>query len=321
MLKEYLESVFGSEYVTEMPVPEVSLPLLYTTYTYESFKIYEQQYIFVHWTDRLTLRQYIVRSENMESRFLLPVVLLLERTYAAQAKDLIDNRVSFVELGRQIYMPMQGFVLKKTRQTMYNDKVSRFSPQTQLCALYFIYSSTEVHTVKEIVEGTGLNKMAVSRGLRDLETVGGITYEEKGRTKYYRMVGNKKSFYNSIENYLINPIRREVMIREEDLSDKCVKSGFTALSEWSMLADSRTSTYAVSGEDFKALESKCMPDTNTLLFDWTYVKLQIWKYNPVAFSEPGIADKVSVWLSIPKPDERTEYVLDDLKEEILNGKT
>ncbi|MCD8286080.1 MAG: winged helix-turn-helix domain-containing protein [Clostridia bacterium] len=257
----------------------------------------------------------------MENRFMLPVVLVLEKTYFAQKKDLIDNRVMFVELGHQIYMPMQGVALKKTRLTKPCNKISRFTPQTQLCALYFIYSSDEIHTVKGIMKSTGLNKMAVSRGLKDLETVGSITSKEKGRTKYYRMSGNRKDFYDSIEKYLINPVRKEVMIKKEDLTDKCVKAGFTALSEWSMLADGRTSTYAVSGEDFKELESKCRPDTNTLLFDWTYVKLQIWKYNPATFSVPGITDKVSVWLTIPKPDERTENVLDDLKEEILNGKT
>ncbi len=320
MLKEYLESVFGSEYVTEMPVPDVSLPLLYTTYTYESFRIYEQQYIFVHWTDRLTLRQYIVRSKHMEGRFMLPVILVLEKTYAAQVKNLTDNRVMFVELGRQVYMPFQGIVLKKTRLTMPGAEAPCFTPQTQLCALYFIYSAPGAHTVKEITERTCLNRMAVSRGLRDLEAIGSIASEEKGRTKYYSMPGSRKEFYDAIEKHLGNPVRKEVMIREEDLSEGCVKAGFTALAEWSMLADSRTSVYAVSGEAFRELASRCRPDTNTLLFDRTYVRLQVWKYSPAVFSGPGIADMVSVWLSIPKPDERTEDVIENLKEQILSDR-
>lgn len=324
MLGEYLESVFGRQNVCEEAVPEANIPYVFTKYRYESFRIYGQQYVFLYWVNWTNMREYTYRIPILEKRFSLPIVLVLERSYAAQIKNLRDLKIRFVELGKQVFMPMEGFSLKKARKSVEQTEVQLFTPQSQLCALFFLYSALGNYTVKDITKRTGLNEMAVSRGLKDLVILNAISAVEKGngKGKVYRITESKQIFYDRIEEHLISPVRKEVMIRKDNLSPKCYEAGYTAMSEWTMLADDYESTYAVLSRDFKDLEPMCEKASEYLLYDSSYVILQVWKYDPAMFSDTdGCADKVSVWLSMlmSHPDERTEGAVNELKKEVFNA--
>lgn len=320
-LKEYLVSVFGEESVTEEPVPKVNMPLFYEFYTYESFKIYGQQYIFIHWTDQMTLEEYEGRRHFFEERFGLPVVMVLQKSFARQIKQFIERRMMFVELGRQIYMPWSGIVLKKARKTMPPDPVVKFTPQMQVCALYFLYTPEGEHTAKDVMAWTGLNRSVASRILRLFAEMGLLEVSARGGARIYRRPEDRKVFYDSIESYLQTPVKKTVRLEEKDLTDVCVRAGLSALAEWTMLAEGRESVYAVSWQTYKELAPKCRPDTGKLYYGYDVSFLQVWTYDPMLFADtPGCADRISVWLSERNHDERTEAAIDDMQEQLFHGK-
>ncbi len=330
MLKDYLVSVFGEKNITEEPVPEVSLPLYCKHYSFKSFVIHGQKYVFLFWSRETTMREYTYRIPILEKKFGLPVVLVLEQTFDAQVKNLLDLDIRFVELGRQVYIPGAGIVLRKTRKSIpkeladrksvQKEPADRFATQTQLCALYFLYSQAKEHTTKDVMARTGLSKEAARRALRLLVGMGALVAKANESGKVYEFTQDKPAFYRSIESRLFNPVRKEVMARKADLTQDCYEAGYTAMSEWTMLADDYESTYAVSGRHFKEIDAEYGPVTDMLLYSNDYVILQVWKYDPALFSDTeGCADKVSVWLSMmmDKPDERTEKEVHKLMDEIL----
>ncbi len=319
-LKDYLVSVFGEENVAEEHVPKVNLPLFYEYYTYESFRVYDQQYIFIHWTKLMTMEEYVQRRPFFEGRFGLPMVMVLDRSFARQIRQFIERKLMFVELGRQIFMPMAGLVLKKTRETVPAEPVTKFTPQMQLSALYFLYDPEAEHTAKDVMARTGLSGSAVSRALRALVDIGALECFAHGSARRYVRPDDRKVFYDSIESYLQTPVKKIVRIAEDDLPDGCVKAGLSALAEWTMLAEGMDSVYAVSWQAYKELEPKCRPDTGKLYYDHSFAFLQVWTYDPALFADtPDCADRISVWLSESNHDERTEAAIEDMQEELFHG--
>ncbi len=337
-LEDYLAYVFGEDNMHEDEVPHAIMPYLFTTFSYESFRIYDQQYVFLHWTDIMPLYQYDGVRKRMEKAFGCPLALVVEKTFAEQVKQFIKLGITFVEPGRQIYMPMNKritdkhiigkCVMQDAGETMHAGRIAAFTPQTQVCALYFLYAADMPHTVNEIIERTGMNCMAASRALKVLVSAGAVQRERVKRESAkservnggtgYSICGSREDFYTCIENCLINPVRKEVYIREKDLPEGCVLAGYSALSRWTSLPDTGKPAYAIYSRLYDKAQVKAETAASALVYKGDYVRLQVWKYSPALLADtPGYADKVSVWLSLADLDEEADSAVRDLKRQVL----
>lgn len=319
MLIEYLESLIGKRNVVVENYGEVAFPLYLKCYDYEAISLYGTKFVFVTAKDSTNIRSYKLQKSKIEKYFGCQSVLVFEKSKAGQKQNLIENNIMFVEIGKQLFMPMIGIVLNST---IAKDliQVDNFTPQMQLCALFFLYHKEGEYTVKQISEKTRLNNMAITRGMSALEALKLVSSTSIGRTKYYRLCENEMCYLEKIEQYAISPVFRSLLMLNSKKTQKVFKSGHSALSYYSMLADNEYETYAISKETYRQIEKSLDITYEDLLDEQDYIRLEVWKYDPALFAENGVVDKFSLYMSFEREqDERTEAILKEIKESIFNG--
>lgn len=318
---EYLKRVFGETAVKEFKLNFSGLPLyLSKAYRFYGISVYGKKYVFVQPENKLNLKAYKAQKKKIEEIFALSVVLCADKLIFQQRDNLINSGIEFVEPKRQIYMPSLGLVLDNRRSNTIAKQIEKFTPQMQLCALFFLYKSQKEYTVKEISEITGLNDMAVSRGASFLTELELLSVRKVGRINYYTIRVSKNELLASIKDYLISPILKKLYAKEVDVKNIGVKAGYTALSQSTTISDDFVKTYAVSRKTYKSIENNCKEVDDMFLTDDGVAKIEVWKYDPAIFAVDNCVDKLSLYLSFTNGnDERSEEALKELMREIKNG--
>lgn len=321
MLLEYLKKIFGEQAVKECDLNLRWLPLyLGNTYRFYGISIYNKAYAFARPQSTLNLKSYKVQEKKAEAILSVPVVLCADKLMFQQRENLINSGVEFVEPGKQIYMPSLGVVLNDKRNSADTKSIEKFTPQIQLCALFFLYKKEKEYTAKEISETTGLNVMAVSRGVSALTELELLSVRKASRTNYYTIKASKNKFLESIKDYLISPVLKRVYTDGKTILNVGIKSGYTALSQLTSVVDDSIQTYAVSKTTYKLIESNCRESSDMFSLNDKIVKIEVWKYDPTIFMVDNCVDRLSLYLSFAKDnDERTEESLEELMKEINNG--
>ena len=318
MLVGYLQNILGKENVSRLAIPKINIPIYLKRYDFEFIQVYNLNYVFVRSKEQLNLKSYKHQLKTIESIFGMAGVLVLDNSTFSQRQNLIANKLMFVEINKQLFMPSIGIALSQQSRQAEEKIQEKFTPQNQLCALLFLYNNCKQITSNEIAQRLSLNAMAISRSMKLLESMKVVNSFSKGRTNYYSRCVNKKDYIEAILPYLINPVQKKVFIRADELSLHLIKSGYSALCEYSMLLDNDAPTYAISREQFKSLEFTPM-EFDDILYGGEYANIEVWKYDPKLFAEDGKVDKLSLLTSfIEKKDERTEAALEELKEKIYN---
>ncbi len=319
MLIKFLEGLLGRDNVVVKEHHDVVLPLYLKSYGYSLVSLYGQRYVFVTFKDKINLKSYKAYKDKIEEGFSCPAVLVLEKSNTSQRQNLIVNKIMFVEIGKQLFMPTIGLVLRNMRDSTPL-QVDKFTPQMQLCALFFLYHREGEYTVRKIFEKTKLNNMAIARGTSALEELKLVSSTSIGRTKHYRLCENEMCYLEKIEQCAISPVHKSVWVNRNKKPYDALRAGYSALSDYSMLADNEYETYAISKEEYKRIEQSVQIESEDLLNEQDYIKLEVWKYDPSLFAENGIVDKFSLYMSFGQgQDERTEAILKEIKESIING--
>ena len=321
MVLEYLKKIFGEQAVKECNLNLRWLPLyLSNTYRFYGISIHNKSYAFALPKSTLNLKSYKVQEKKAEAILSVPVVLCADKLMFQQRENLINSGVEFVEPGKQIYMPSLGVVLNDKRNSADTKPIEKFTPQIQLCALFFLYKKGKEYTTKEISKTTGLNVMAVSRGVSALTELELLSVRKAARTNYYTIKASKNKFLESVKDYLISPVLKRVYAEGENIFNVGVKSGYTALSQLTSVVDDSIQTYAVSRTTYKSIEDNCRESSDMFSLNDKIVKIEVWKYDPTIFIVDNCVDRLSLYLSFANDnDERTEESLEELMKEINNG--
>lgn len=321
MLLEYLKRVFGDQIVKECDLNTRWLPFyLSNTYRFYGISIHNKDYAFALPQSALNLKSYKVQEKKAETILSVPIVLCADKLMFQQRENLINSGLEFVEPGKQIYMPSLGVVLNDKRNIADAKPIEKFTPQIQLCALFFLYKKEKEYTAKEITEATGLNVMAVSRGVSALTELELLSVRKEARTNFYTIKASKNIFLESIKDYLISPVLKRVYAEGKTIFNVGIKSGYTALSQLTSVVDDSIQTYAVSRITYKSIESNCRESSDMFSLNDKIVKIEVWKYDPTIFMADNCVDRLSLYLSFANDnDERTEESLEELMKEINNG--
>lgn len=318
-LKEYLENLLGKSNVAVENNCDIALPLYLNCYEFVVISLYKISYVFVVVKENLNIKAYKAQRRKIESLFNCDAVLVLDKPKALQRQNLIENNIIFVEVRKQLFMPTIGLVLQDMRDRAPL-QVDKFTPQMQLCGLFFLYHREGEYTVKQIAEKTKLNNMAITRGMSALVALKLVSSTSRGRTKYYRLCENEMRYLEKIGQHAISPVYKSVWIKKNKKPHDALRAGYSAVSNYSMLADNEYETYAISKEAYKQVEKSVQIEFEDLFDEQDYIKLEVWKYNPLLFAENGLVDKFSLYMSFKQgQDERTEEILKEIKESIING--
>ncbi len=165
-----------------------------------------------------------------------PVAFLFERISFFQQKALFSKRIPFVSRPSMIYLPFLGMAMQRRKNVGGEKKTEKMTPQVQVVFLYLLYKVKDSYVSKTRLSfDVGQNSMSVYRACKSLESWGLIKQEEYGRTVQITCALLGRELVNAAIPYLINPVKKSIVVMKEPYLEKCPKAGETALSMMSML--------------------------------------------------------------------------------------
>ncbi|MCR4652024.1 MAG: MarR family transcriptional regulator [Lachnospiraceae bacterium] len=244
----------------------------------------------------------------------LNVIYAFKSVSKVQRDALVSNRISFVCLPDQFYLPVMGIALRNHFKRVKEICVDKMMPATQSLFLYLLYGKKEAVKKSEAAKDLRLTKTSITRASEQLKAMGLITEESEGKTVYMRPVSTGRDYYESAKPYLINPVQKTIYVAGVKDMDDLYEAGESALSRNSMLAEPGVRCFAV----YKG--NSAVKDFDIIDPQWTsnsmYYRIELWKYNPAFFTTKNGVDVVSLSKSLANgADER---VLGELEEYLEN---
>ena len=246
-----------------------------------------------------------------------PIVLWFEYITTYQRQVLIQNKISFIVPGSQLYVPLMGMCFKEYFQTK-SLKIEKLTAMSQYILLYMIYDKNNIiYSQVELAAKLGISAMNVSRSIQELEELDLIVVEKKGRGKVVNKVSIGKNLYEKAKEYLQTPVQKKVYILKEKPFMEFAIAGEEALAKKTMLNNPNHLVRAIDKKNFSIIAKDEIVDPNWMS-ESDYIELELWKYNPNSFEKDGIVDVISLALSLQdSDDERIEAQIDDMLEEYL----
>lgn len=252
------------------------------------------------------------QAQQLREILLVPVVFILNGLQPWERKRLIAKGVSFVQPGRQLYLPDLLIDLSDVRLSYQSlpPKTDKLSYPAQLAVLYHLQvGSLEDLLLLQVAKRLGYSSMTISRLVRELEQHE-LCRVEGTKEKYLRFPEqNIKKLWNKAEPLLSSPVRQ--VYYTEEIPPKSLLSYDSALAAYTMLSPGRQISYAVGKEDFRQYDESKLNDR------YGAYRLEVWQYKPKLLTEDKNVDRLSLYLSMRgADDERVKIALDEMLKEL-----
>jgi len=255
-----------------------------------------------------------IQIQRIEEKSGYDTALLLENPTAYKIKKMIESKIAFVTIDKQMFLPFMALHIRKHNTTKIEaSKKEKFTAATQLVYLHILYSNETEFLIEDLAITLKISAMTVSRAMTEMSQIGVISKEVSGKTgrkKIFKLI-DKKDFYQRGKEFLINPIKKTVYIKEVQSSFQVYKAGLTALAEQTMLGEPEHVIYA-TGQSIPRLNEYIVTKEQALLEGLP--ELQIMQYDVALLTENEYIDPISMIMSLSKKDDRTEIAIDELME-------
>jgi len=250
------------------------------------------------------IKKHISRVREVE---LLPVVLNLDAMTARRRMSLIESRIPFVVPSFHIYLPFLGIVLNE-RYTSATKPSETLMPSSQLLLFHYLYQSEPELRAGETAEVFGISAMQVSRAIKQLTALGLVQVRKDGIRTIISSNERRRDLFDMARPYLLNPVRKRLYVEYGDLPKGLPISGYSALSELTMLGGTSIGTFAFFGKVGE------LSGTDSLVDNTAQAEIEIWRYDPVLLLKyPGVVDALSLVASLSHDDDpRVEESIDEL---------
>lgn len=316
MKMDYLEQLLGIK-IKEIGKIEKDFPnYISSRYVIKEMTLEGKVVLFVYPKVEITslpsIRNHINKIKEVNNT---PIVLVLEKMTYRQKEFFLKERIPFIVEGKQIYLPFVGVYLQK-RSDAEDGKVEKLWPATQLVFLYYLYQKEKEVQTSKIVTDLSITSTTVARAVKQLEILGLLNIDKKGIQRIISTDLSHKELFRKAEKYLQNPVKRTIYVDKKIVDNELVKSGYSALSEYSMLNEDKLQVYASNNI------SKWKTYSNEVLFDDnSQIALELYRYDPRKLAINNNVDPISLYLSLKNDeDERVEKELEKMMEEVWNGK-
>lgn len=323
-LKEYIHQILGkdleikelsNDYTNKLPFVFKNNFNFYVTHLHNHKLILVQ----VNKEDAFNaaqLRQQVLAIQKVLGE---KIIIVTEDITAINRKRLIDQRISFIVPGKQMFLAELLIDIQDFNKDKAFQKEFLLLPSAQLILLYQILhkeDSLSKYTFKELAEKFRYTQMGITKAIENLKR---LAIVEVVGTKEKNIIfeNDVQKLWKSTEKHLINPVFKTVYVDEKP-AIKMYCSNTTALEEYSDMNPSRLEYFAIEKTKFYELEK-----TNQLVNlnnESGNYALEVWKYNPELIAK-GITkknnvDPLSLYISLKDGfiDERTDMALDQIIE-------
>ena len=242
----------------------------------------------------------------------VPIFLQLDVISSFRRQNLLENKIPFILKDKIVYLPFMATYLTNTQ---YEDKnVEKISLATQLLFTWILYQNTNKYYVSDAVKSLGFSNMTLTRAYRQLCATQLFEEHKDGRKIFLTTNLSKVYLFNKMRPYLQSPFYTQGYILNKEITKDMIPAGEFAFSQHTHLNPPKLKTYAIEKKHSKniKLQKECYS------YD-EQVELQIWKYNPLLFSQnKKNIDDISLILSLlGKEDERLDIEIENLLKKIF----
>ena len=225
-----------------------------------------------------------------------PCIIVLEDIPSYNIKRLIDQRVNFIIIGKQMYVPSLMLDLRKM-PAKDKDIKDQIPPLAQCMILYVLQGKNLIATISEITELFGVSYSTANRAVRWLQSKDFIFTGRVNKNIQFLLLGHE--LWDKALTYLISPI--EKTIRTNYQPTNALISGCSVFSD-------KMKTYAIYKDASKDI-------SETINGDYT---IEVWKYNPMILSnDKKHVDYLSLYLSLKdNTDEESSSIANKLIKEV-----
>jgi hypothetical protein len=247
-----------------------------------------------------------------------PTVLVPDHLSYRQKEYLLREHIPFIVDGKQIFLPFMALYLQERGDSERIDK-TEILPSAQLLLLYYIYHGCGELLTSEASQKLAFTATSISRASRQLQEMGLIQTEKRGVQKLIYSDKTPEEMFNIARESMCNPVKRTIFVPKTEIKDTLLMSGYSALSEYSMVNPPLAECFATNTvTEWDKIASKRLQSTDD------QCAVELWRYDPKKLSKGNCVDKLSLVLALSddrdeRIEEAVEEILTDLWKE-LNGK-
>lgn len=267
----YLKDNFHCDVVSKESVWVKKLPV-YLSKGYEFLEVEISDSIFIlidcSKKNNLSVEVYQKHIQNIEKTVDrendMSYILVFDRVSNYLRAQLINARLSFVAIGKQIYIPKLGKVFNERKELRYanrnDESIAKMSPSTQALFLELLITRDFSKSMGQSAKRLDMTKMTVSRAYAELKILGLIKYDKSSKSSRYKFISTEEETWKKAQSYLINPLLRKVYLKSDILEDSVIEkllvAGESALAQYSMLAPPQNVEYGITSKQYKLISNE-----------------------------------------------------------------
>ena len=242
----------------------------------------------------------------------VPIFLQLDVISSFRRQNLLKNKVPFILKDKMVYLPFMATYLTNT----YHEEttVEKLALASQLLFTWILYQNTNKYYISDAVKSLGFSNMTLTRAYRQLCATQLFEEHKDGRKIFLTAKLSKVDLFNKMRPYLQSPFYTQWYILKKEITKDMIPAGELTFSQYSNLNPPNLKTYAIEKKHIKNIKLQ----REYYSYD-EQVELQIWKYNPLIFSQnKKNIDTISLIISLSgNIDERLEKEIEKLLAQIL----
>ena len=242
----------------------------------------------------------------------VPIYLQLDVISSFRRQNLLENKIPFILKDKMVYLPFMATYLTNT----YHEEttVEKLALTSQLLFTWILYQNTNKYYISDAVESLDFSNMTLTRAYRQLCATQLFEEHKDGRKIFLTTNLSKVDLFNKMRPYLQSPFYTQGYILKKEITKDMIPAGEFAFSQNTYINPPNLKTYAIEKKHVKNIKLQ----REYYSYD-EQVELQIWKYNPLIFSQnKKNIDTISLIISLSgNIDERLEKEIEKLLAQIL----
>lgn len=183
--------------------------------------------------------------------------------------------------------------------------------------LYYIYHGCGKLLTSKAARRLAFTATSISRASRQLEEMGLIKTEKRGVQKVIFSDKTPRELFEAAKSHLMSPVKRTIYVPKAEVKEDLLVSGYSALSECTMLnppeANCRASDRIVAGDK---------TSMGTLQDPNDQFAVELWRYDPQKLADGECVDRLSLALALGENrDERIEEAVEEMLAQVWGDNT
>ncbi|MCM1222472.1 MAG: hypothetical protein NC548_49190 [Lachnospiraceae bacterium] len=276
----------------------------------ERFKRYESSYISIDGERVLLIKppsnaelggKKLTSDYRKVCRFYNGVVLMwLPSVDYALRKTLVSNRVNFIVVGSQLYLPSLYISLQEKNLKVIQESETLSIPAQVVVIYHLVKKSLNGIPLTHVAKLVGYSPKTLSLVTQELVSKGIISLNRDGRTsKYMTFKFGGKQLWDSVKGLMVSPIvktgycGKRLLDSFENSGKGIYRAGKEAFKEYAFGDDYTEIATAAIYKDRLQQSGLVIDSTNTYS-----TKIEVWRYDPDILAVGRYVDPCSLYLSL-----------------------